>query len=273
MAIKVRNNYLANNLPLPYMRTLAILSIVFILASCQSTEQNGTLLPSLERQYLYAALFNAEAQKEWCIWKPTPAEKDSSNVSTDGFFHTRLDTILNYSDSGINKAVIIFGTYKFDKNGLADCHACAPMVSIAVAQWNGVSNWQVLKFIKNFGEHGSWGGQPTYRIAKFGGNCFLVEDWGYTSQGETSSWKRFWHLSSLVESLQIGGEDDSGLIEDEKMVTSWSESIADASANGVTKVLVHKKGMVYEEGKGQHSVDFTRVYILNNSKTFRQVQK
>jgi len=255
------------------MRTLTILSIFILASSCQSTQQSGTLLPSLDRRYLYAALFKAEPHNGWCLWKPSPAEKDSSNISTDGFFHTRLDTILNYADSGKNTAVIIFGTYKFDKNGMADCHACAPIVSVAIAQWNDKGNWQVLKFIKNFGEHGSWGGQPTYRIAKFGGNCFLVEDWGYTSQGETSSWKRFWHLSSLVESLQIGGEDDSGLIEDEKMVTSWSESIADASANGVTKVLVNKKGRIYEEGKGQYSIDSTRVYILNNSKIFRQVQK
>ena len=255
------------------MRAIAILFIVFILASCQSPQQNGALLPSLDRQYLYEALFNAEAHNGWCQWKPTPAEKDSSNVSTDGFCHTRLDTILNYSDSGINKAVIIFGTYKFDKDGFADCHACAPMVSVAVAQWNGVSNWLVLKFIKNFGYHGSYGQQPKYDIARFGRKCFLFEDWAYLAQGCQDSWKIFWHLPSLVTSLEIGGEDDSGAKEDAKTVTSWDESIADASANGITKVLVHKKGIVYEEGKGQYSVDSTRVYVLDDSNVFRQVQK
>jgi|GEM_PF-2669773 hypothetical protein len=255
------------------MRTIAILSIVFILASCQSTQQNGTLLPSLDRQYLYAALFNSEAHNGWCLWKPTPVEKDSSNVSTDGFCHTRLDTILNYVDSGKNKAVIIFGTYEFGKQMREDCHACAPMVSIAVAQWNDKGNWQVLKFIRNFGLHGSYGQQPTYKLSKFGRHCFLVEDWGYGNQGEMESWKIFWYLPSLVTSLEIGGEDDSGAKEDAKTVTSWDESIADASANGITKVAVHKKGIVYDEGKGQHSVDSTRVYVLDDSNVFRQVQK
>ena len=93
------------------------------------------------------------------------------------------------------------------------------------------------------------------------------------AQGQMESWKIFWHLPSLVESLQIDGYDDSGWQGDKKMVSSWNESIADASANGITKVLVHKKGVVYEEGKGQYSVDSTRIYILNDSNVFRLVKE
>jgi hypothetical protein len=122
------------------MKPIAILSIVIILASCQTSKHNGTLVPSLDRQSLYPALFNAEAHNEWCTWKPTPAEKDSSNVSTDGLFHTRLDTILNYADSSRIKAVIIFGTYRFDGTEKESCHVCSPLVSIAVAQWNNKGN-------------------------------------------------------------------------------------------------------------------------------------
>jgi hypothetical protein len=255
------------------MASISILSIFILVSSCHTNKENGTLLPSLEKQSLYPALFKAEALNEWCLWKPTPAAKDSSNVSTDGFCHTRLDTILNYVDSGKNKAVMIFGTYVFDKNGLADCHACAPMVSIAVAHWTDNGNWQVLKFIKNFGKHGSYGQQPQYGIAHFGRNFFLLENWSYMSQGDESSWKIFWHLPSLVTSLEIGGEDDSGAKEDEKTVTNWDESIADTSENGITKVVIHKKGLVYEEGKGQYSVDSARVYILNDMNIFKQVQK
>ncbi|MCX6244680.1 MAG: hypothetical protein NTU98_08245 [Bacteroidetes bacterium] len=255
------------------MRTLTILSIVILLGSCQPKVQNGTILPSLDKKSLYPALFKAEPRYGWCLWKPTPAEEDSSNVSSDGFCHTRLDTILNYSDSGVNKAVIIFGTCRFDENGMVDCHACAPIVSVAVAQQNSDHYWRIQRFIKNFGEHGSWGQQPRYRITKFGGNYFLVEDWGYTNQGVTESWNIFWHLPSLVESLQIGGEDDSGWRENEKLVTHWDESIADASANKITKVLVHKKGKVYEESKGQYSFDSTRVYVLDDSCIFRTLKK
>jgi len=255
------------------MKAIAILSILILASSCQPNKHSGIILPSLEKQSLYPAFFNVEAHNGWCIWKPTPAEKDSSNFSTDGFCHTRLDTIMSYADSGTNKAVIIFGTYKFDKDGLTDCHACSPVVSIAVARWNDKGTWQVLKFIRNFGLHGSWGQQPRYSIANLGRNYFLVEDWGYTAQGQTESWKIFWHLTSFVESLKINGYDDSGWQANEKMVTSWNDSISDASANGTTKVLVRKKGIVYEERKGQYSVDSTRVYILNDSNVFRQVQK
>jgi hypothetical protein len=92
------------------------------------------------------------------------------------------------------------------------------------------------------------------------------------AQGYQSSWKVYWHLPSLVNSLMIRGEDDSGAKEDEKTVTSWDESIVDSSANGITKVFVHKKGVVYEEGKCQISIDSTRVYILNDSCIFRPVK-
>jgi DNA-binding XRE family transcriptional regulator len=60
------------------MRAIAILSIFILVSSCQSSKQNGIILPSLEKQSLYPTLFNAEAHNGWCLWKPTPAEKERS---------------------------------------------------------------------------------------------------------------------------------------------------------------------------------------------------
>ena len=204
------------------MRALTILSIFIVVSSCQTNKQNGTFLPSLEKQSLYPALFKAEAHNGWCLWKPHPQEKDFIKIAdSNGMCHTRLDTVLNYADSGTNKAVVIFGTFEFDEQGMANCHACAQIVSVAAAQQNTDGYWQIRRFIKNFGGHGSWGQQPTYYgITKFGRNFFLVEDWGYIAQGQTESWKVFWHLPSFVESLRINGYDDSGWKEDEKMISS-----------------------------------------------------
>ena len=149
----------------------------------KKSSSSDVLLPSLDRQFLYPALFNTDEKNKWCIWKPTPAEKDSSNVSTDGFCHTRVETILYYTDWEVSKAAVVFGTYEFDENGMIFSHGSAPMVCFAVAMKKDDRNWQVLRFIKNFGEHGSWGQQPAYRVANFGRNYFLVENWGFTNQG------------------------------------------------------------------------------------------
>jgi hypothetical protein len=57
------------------------------------------------------------------------------------------------------------------------------------------------------------------------------------------------------------------------MFTSESDSISDASERNIIKVIVYKKGMIYEEGKGQFSVDSVKAYILNDSCIFRPVKK
>ena len=88
----------------------------------------------------------------------------------------------------------------------------------------------------------------------------------------TESWNIFWHLPSFVESLRIEGLDDFGLREDEKMVTSWSDSIVDISKGNNTKVIVYKKGVIYEEGKDQMSIDSSRVFVLNDSCIVRPVK-
>ena len=80
-------------------------------------------------------------------------------------------------------------------------------------------------------------------------------------------------MPSLVNSLEICGEDDSGAKEDEKTVTNWDESITDASSGNITKVIVYKKGVMYEEGKGQFPVDSEKAYILNDSCIFKPVKK
>ena len=254
------------------MRTIFIFFIILLLASCNSGNSGDVLLPALDHYSLYPALFNAEAQNEWCLWKPTKAEKDSSNVSWDGYCHTRLDTVLNYIQSGITMAVVIFGTYEFDVDGIADCHACAPTVSVAVFQQNTKGYWRKIKFIKNFGPHGSWGHQPDYSISTFNRKFFLTEDWAEMHQGITETWKTFWHLPSLVESIEINGFDDSGWFDDAKKVTSWNDSINDASSGNLTKVIVKKKGVVYEEGTGQIQIDSSWTYVLIDSNIFRPVK-
>ncbi len=254
------------------MKTIAFLSIIILLTSCKSN-RNETLLPSLDKQSLYPTLFNAEVKDDWCYWKPSPADGDSCNVSYTGVCNTRLDTILYFTEGTTKKAVIIFGTYMFDEHGMDQSHVAAPVVSIAVTQKQENGYWEVVKFVKNFGQHGSWGQQPDYGITQFGKHFFLYEDWGYTNQGCTEHWKILWHLPSLVESLRIDGIDDSGLREDPRQVSQFEESIIDASSGKETKVVVKKTGMIYEEGKGQVSIDESREYLLNDSNVFIKIHQ
>ena len=259
------------DLTLPVMRMFAAISILLLFVSCQTIPRNGLVVTALAKQTLYPLLFDTTG-RDWCIWKPRPEEKDFVNVAdSHGMCHTRLDTLLFY-DQG-SKEVAVFGTYRLDDNGkIIDCHACAPIVSLALGQRIDNDYWKVTRFVKNFGEHGSWGGLPMFCIYHFGEHYFFTEDWGYFAQGQMEGWQIFWHLPSFVESMRINSYDDSGWKEDKKMVSSWNDSVSDASTARVTKVLVRKKGVVYDEGKGQHSVDSTRVYILNDSCIFKPVK-
>ena len=250
------------------MRAIVILSIFLLLASCQSKKSSINSLPSLDKQVLYTALFNAEGKGEWCIWKPLPMKEDSINISTDGFCHTRLDTILFYSVATFRRAVVIFGTYEFEHGGMVFCHACNPIVSIAVAQRNKDSTWKVIKFIKNFGTHGSWSSQPDYRIGQLGKIDFLIEDMDYSNQGVTQNWTIYYHLPSLVQSLTLEDMDNSGLISDMNALNEWADSLTDVSDSTNTKVIVTRQGVSSEDEKGQIYLDQNTEYVLNDSNIF-----
>jgi hypothetical protein len=255
------------------MKTVIILAFIMLFGSCRPGQHSDVVLSSLDRQTLYPALFNVPAQNEWCQWEPSPSEKDSTNVSSDGLCHTRLDTILYYADAGTNRAVIIFGTYEFENGGMVFCHACNPMVSIAVAQKSEQNAWRVINFIKNFGTHGEWSAQPDYRIGRLGRNDFLVEDAGYSNQGIVQNWTFFYHLPSLAASLTLESMDNSMMISDINSLNEWADSIKDISEGNTTSVIVTRQGTWTEEGKEQQSGDQVTEYVLNDSNIFRPVSR
>jgi hypothetical protein len=78
-------------------------------------------------------------------------------VSTDGYCHTALDTIMYFSVGGTKFATMIFATYEYLSESRDLCHACSPTLGIAIFTKYKGQNWRITGFKKNFTEFGQWG--------------------------------------------------------------------------------------------------------------------
>jgi hypothetical protein len=203
-----------------------------------------------------------------------PAKTDSAfPKSDDGLCHTLLDTILMFNKNGVNNAVVVFGTNEYEGGEIVNCHACQPMVSIAIFEKGSDNIWRLGKFIKNFCKDGFYGSMPGIGITKVGDNYFLQvsdenEGMGYSGGGSI-----YWHLPSLVKSITTTFEDNSYNVTQKKDRHGRRDSIQDISANGKTKVLLLKLESSFVKGKDHERVVSKQEYMLNDSCIFRPVKK
>jgi hypothetical protein len=258
-----------------FLCTIFILSS-FNLIQKKNAEQNSLPqsihLDNLDRITLFNALFDKLVVGDWCLWKPSTADSAFS-VSDDEYCHTKLDTIISYNINSVNMAVVVFGTFEFEDGQPVNFHAAAPMMSVAVAKQTTEKGWAIENFKKDFGFHGSWGGLPLMKIKKIGVNYFLEENWGFTNQGYTESWDKFWHLPSLVESIKLTGIDNSGTTDEESKLIDQRDSILDISEGKITKVLVLKVESRYVNGKARKRITGRTEYHLNEFNIFKPIKK
>jgi hypothetical protein len=257
------------------------LCLLFILSSCDQLQKKNTegnslsqsiYLDNLDRVTIFNSFFHKPVVEGWCLWKPSKADS-TFPVSDDSYCHTKLDTILRYNIGSTNMAVIIFGTFEFKDGQPIIFHAAAPMMSVAMAKQTIEKEWVIENFKKDFGFHGSWGGLPLMKIKKIGVNYFLEENWGFTNQGYTESWDKFWHLPSLVESIKLTGIDNSGTTDEESKLIDKQDSILDISAGNITKILILKVESRFVNGKKQDGITNRTEYQLNDSNIFKPINK
>ena len=243
------------------------------LASCLNKKKEEIQLGSLEKDALFEALFKPQQviMDGECLWEP--AKSDSSfPKSDDGLCHTRLDTILMFNENGINKAVIVFGTYEFIAGIMADCHGCHPLVSIAIFEKGDNNIWQLEKFDKNFCYGQGYGNMPGLSITKLGENYFLKESSYDAGMGYSGGGANYWCLTSLVKSFTTTFEDNYMRVTERTERHSSRDSIQDISANGKTKIMLLKLESSFFNGKDQERVTSKQECILNDSCIFRPVK-
>jgi hypothetical protein len=153
-------------------------------------------LSVMNRDLVFKTVFGTtkvDANNE-VIWnyKNTTALTDDQKLvlSVDGQFHTALDNIFYYTDNGVESAVAILFTYKYevgDNNKVlrAACHMCAPYLGLATFSKQADGNWKLLNSTPLHVSTGSFGNKPGYKFRNLGKDLdALVITSGYGNQGQ-----------------------------------------------------------------------------------------
>lgn len=151
------------------------------------------------------------------LWEPlTFSDKMSSNISSDGFVHTALDTIIHYQSNGVSKALVLFETLPYEGGALMDCHACGAQVSAAVLDETGKGSWQVVKFAKHFTTQGSFGLNGESDLVQFGESQWCLRlQMSWEGQGLYGEYVTFYDLEAFEKVFNFTlHEDNMGAFED-----------------------------------------------------------
>ncbi|NUN99947.1 MAG: hypothetical protein HUU01_04955 [Saprospiraceae bacterium] len=217
--------------------TILILSLMHVISV--SAQENSHLFPTLEKKEILRRLYDAsEVIKTsdntlMARWKPNYAESMSFQVSYDDeMAYTEVDTIFKFSKEGSKYALFVFATYEMTQNGkekATGCHACAPMLSVALfaENLNGEKGWSILSFKKDFREHGTWGEIGDLDLVKIGKEAFaLALMGGGMAQGYAVSRVTYYELDNFLPIFSMTTmEDNGGATEDEDEHFSYEVEI------------------------------------------------
>lgn len=172
-----------------------------------------------DRESLLLRFFDADsiAENGEALWEPvTFSDVVSSNISSDGFVHTALDTIMYFSINGVNKAVVLFETLPYEKGAVVDCHACGAQVSAAVLDETGKDSWQVVKFAKHFTTQGSFGLNGESDLVQFGEEQWCLRlQMSWEGQGIYGEYVTFYNLDDFQKMFNYTlHEDNMGAFEE-----------------------------------------------------------
>jgi hypothetical protein len=157
------------------------------------------------------------------LWKPNYYERLAFPVSYDGKCHTKVDTVMYFTDQQNRKcAVMILATYKYSFDvtdstpGIGDCHFCGVPLGIALFSQTEEKKWELYRFEKSFTSLGYFG---TYRTGgKDAGKICLKEigdPWTCLSltQGVGGNMGEFSGSEDLysIEQYHLGGFPDNTL--------------------------------------------------------------
>lgn len=182
--------------------------------------QDDLTLPALEEEALLRLLFDAEeySLERGGKWSPDFEEGLIFNVSDDGYCHTHLDTAMmvplyaGEESEDLSLAVLVFTTYEYHGDDRADCHGCAPDISVALYE-EAEDEWSLRAFRKHITQLGSWGVRGDLAVVQIGeGHYALDMSAGFSGQGYTTGWSQLISLSTYndLDELAMIMTYDSG---------------------------------------------------------------
>ncbi len=166
-------------------------------------------------------------------WKPNFSERMVfPGDLNDEMCYAEIDTVLKFSRGDAEYALFVFATYETVNNGQdkdGGCHACAPMLSLALFEKDLNSNigWSIINFKKEFGKHGSWGRIGEVRLAQIGKKEFaLVLDGYYMGHGYTENSSFYYELNDYSEIFSVStGADNGGAAVEEDEYFSFETKV------------------------------------------------
>lgn len=117
-------------------------------------------------------------------------DEQKLSLSVDGQFHTALDNIFYYTDNGVESALAVLFTYKYEvsennKVMRSECHMCAPALGIATFSKQPDGNWKLFNSTPLQTPTGSFGNKPDYKFKNLGPDMdVLTITFGYGNQGQ-----------------------------------------------------------------------------------------
>jgi hypothetical protein len=112
------------------------------------------------------------------VWKPNFADslEFEGNVWSDGFCHTKLDTVMTYKiNNGTQDALLVFSTLSED-----GCMYCYPDIGAATFR-RSKGSWVIDRFQKRLGRFGGFGDDngPIIGLQKAGPETYLLKITGH----------------------------------------------------------------------------------------------
>jgi hypothetical protein len=220
---------------------------------------------TLDHREILQRLFDASIVKKvgddqvlQATWKPNFAEQLIFPVSEDNLCFTKIEKVLKYKDYREN-TVFVFTTNSENN----DCHACSPLLSIAIFSKNDDNEYNLTTFNKEFVSHGSWGNAGEVELVKLGSSfyCLKLSDY-YMSTGISTSSEEYYSLDNFENILNIHtGEDNTaaGVDENESYVFEasvkvvptnskyWDILVTSETKKGKLKPVKNVKRFIYKE--------------------------
>lgn len=166
-----------------------------------------------DRETLLIRLFDSDSisNKEEVLWKPlTFSDLLSSNVSSDGYVHTALDTIMYINANGVSLALALFETLPYDNGFIVDCPTCGAQVSAAVFDDIGEGRWQILKFAKHFTTQGGFGLNAESGLVQFGSTTWCLRlQMSWLEQGFYGEYVTYYDLDNFHKVFNFAVHEDN----------------------------------------------------------------
>lgn len=166
-----------------------------------------------DRETLLIRLFDSDSisNKEEVLWKPLSfSDLLSSNISSDGYVHTALDTIMYVNANGVSLALALFETMPYENGFIVDCPSCGAQVSAAVFDDIGDGQWQIIKFAKHFTTQGGFGLNAESGLTQFGSTTWCLRlQMSWLDQGFYGEYVTYFDLDNFQKVFNFAVHEDN----------------------------------------------------------------